>query len=122
VHTSVRLSDDLDKQVHLILRERGMSLTSFLQSAIRNEIQRHEIADLEKRISASFGTVGKKIDKAAEANRAGFALFLALTEELLSHIYVDRTTADAQLQNVIRAAQMNFTGTVKNFLGETDGK
>ena len=122
MHTSVRIADELLKQVRIVCGERGVSFTSFVQTAIRNEVQRQEIADLEKRIAASFGTMGKRLDKAAEANRAGFALFLALTEELLSHIYPDPATAKAQLQNVIRSAQMNFSGTVKDFLGETNGK
>jgi hypothetical protein len=121
MHTNVRISDELARQVRVLCGDRGVSFTSFVQSAIRNEVQRQEIADLEKHIAASFGTMGKRIDKAAEANRAGFALFLALTEELLSHIYPDHATAEAQIQRVIRSAQMSFSGTVKSFLGESNG-
>jgi predicted transcriptional regulator len=107
IHTSVRLSDDLQKQVRLLCAERGVSFTAFLQTAIRNEVQRSEIADMEKRIAGSFTTQGKRIDKLAEASYAGYALVLALAEELLSHIYTDPATADAQLGKLIQSAQSN---------------
>src|SRR3982751_1777132 len=120
--TSVRISDALGEQARDVAQQRGVSFTAFVQTAIRNEVQRQEIADLEKRIVGSFQAHDKHLDRLAEANRAGFALFFALTRELLLHIYPDPLAADAQLDVILRTARADFAGHVKTFFQETHGE
>jgi hypothetical protein len=121
-HSSFRLPEDLASDAHKFCDEHGISWTSFLRSAVRNELRRKEVAEMEKRLNATLATFGKRIDRAASENRAGFALFLALTRELLSHIYTDEAQANEQLERLLGVAQATYSGIAGEFLGgDTNG-
>jgi len=121
-HTSVRLPEDLDSQARKLCAEQGISFASFIQLAVRNQLQNNAWAVAEKRQAAAIGTINKKIDQATKANRAVFSLVFALGEHLLSRIYIEPTDAEAQMEDVVRVAQKHYGGSVKDFLGEEHGK
>lgn len=114
-HTTINLPDAMYRDLQRVRQVRGIEhFSGAVQEAVRLYLSYGELLAMERRISKSMERLNQRIERVAKANRAAFALQMALTREVLATV-APKALVEQSLARVLANAIADYSGRVDQF-------